>query len=72
MTSYAGEAGDRSGFKIAGTLEVTSQSEALQRIKEMGFLPTRVAERSRARFAPVANSRPWWTLECRCCAACGF
>ena len=67
MTSYAYEAVDTAGLKTAGTLEVTSQSEALQRIKEMGLFPTRVVARSRARFArgraslrPRFQLRPRW------------
>ena len=59
MTSYAYEAVDMAGLKIAGTLEVTSQSEALRRIKDMGLFPTRVVARSRARFAhAMAGPRP--------------
>ncbi len=36
MSSYCYEAVDASGLKSQGTLDVTDQSEALKRIKEMG------------------------------------
>lgn len=51
MSNYAYEAVDMAGLKMQGTLEVPTQSEALRRIKDMGLFPTRVVERSRARFA---------------------
>ena len=57
MTSYAYEAVDLAGLKIAGTLDVPSQSEALRRIKDMGLFPVRVAERSQVRRAQAA-ARP--------------
>lgn len=57
MTSYAYEAVDLTGFRIAGTLDVASQREALQRIKEMGLFPTCVVPRRHAPGAP-APARP--------------
>lgn len=48
MSSYTYEAVNADGSNYRGTLEVASQSEALQRIKEMGLFPTRVIERRRA------------------------
>ena len=44
MSSYCYEAVDASGLKSQGTLDVTDQSEALKRIKEMGLYPTKVAQ----------------------------
>ncbi len=44
MSSYCYEAVDASGLKIQGALDVTDQSEALRRIKEMGLFPTKVAQ----------------------------
>ena len=44
MSSYCYEAVDAGGLKSQGTLDVTDQSEALKRIKEMGLFPTKVAE----------------------------
>jgi type IV pilus assembly protein PilC len=55
MSSYAYEAVDASGLKLQGSLDVTSQSEALRRIKEMGLFPTRVAERRRAPLSRLAS-----------------
>lgn len=49
MNSYTYEAVDAAGLKCNGILEVTSQSEALQRIKHMGLFPTLVKERNRQR-----------------------
>ena len=50
MNSYAYEAVDATGASSAGGLEVTSQSEAVRRIKEMGLFPLRVAQRQQNRF----------------------
>jgi type IV pilus assembly protein PilC len=44
MSCYCYEAVDASGLKSQGKLEVTDQSEALKRIKEMGLFPTRVTQ----------------------------
>src|ERR1035437_8190005 len=44
MSSYCYEAVDAGGLKTQGTLDVTDQSEALRRIKEMGLFPTKVAQ----------------------------
>jgi len=48
MSSYAYEAVNAAGSNFRGTLDVANQTEALQRIKDMGLFPTRVAERRRA------------------------
>lgn len=57
MNSYTYEAVNAAGLKCNGILEVTSQSEALQRIKDMGLFPTRVKERNAQRPArPVVRS----------------
>jgi len=58
MSSYSYEAVDASGLKSQGTLEVTDQSEALRRIKEMGLFPTKVAQAMPFRFRPNATSVP--------------
>jgi type IV pilus assembly protein PilC len=42
MSNYSYVAVDPSGMERRGTLEVGDQSEALQRIKEMGLFPTKV------------------------------
>ena len=58
MSSYCYEAVDASGLKSQGTLEVTDQSEALRRIKEMGLFPTKVAQAMPFRHRPKANAVP--------------
>ena len=58
MSSYCYEAVDAGGLVTQGTLEVTDQSEALRRIKEMGLFPTKVAQAMPFRFRPGATSVP--------------
>src|SRR5262245_39739974 len=45
MCSYSFIAVDARGLETRGTLEVSNQTEAIQRIREMGFFPLRVSER---------------------------
>ncbi len=45
MATYAYEAVDPTGHTVRGLIEVTNQSEALKRIKEMGFFPTNLTQR---------------------------
>ncbi len=42
MSNYAYVAVDPQGLESRGTLDVSDQSEALRRIKEMGLFPTKV------------------------------
>jgi type IV pilus assembly protein PilC len=56
MSSYCYEAVDASGLKSQGTLDVTDQSEALRRIKEMGLFPTRVAQAMSPQRRPGTNA----------------
>ena len=64
MSSYCYEAVDAGGLKSQGTLDVTDQSEALKRIKEMGLFPTKVVptmpfqRRSRATAVPRIFKSP--------------
>jgi len=44
MPSYNYTALDAKGKETKGTLEVSTQSEALSRLKEMGYFPTKVTE----------------------------
>src|SRR5689334_834645 len=48
---------DSRGKETKGTLEVTSQNEAIGRLKEMGFFPTKVveAEKGKDKNAPKAK-----------------
>ncbi len=57
MTSYCYEALDSTGLKTQGTLEVTDQSEALRRIKDMGLFPMRIAAANRRRRLPASPFR---------------
>ena len=59
MSSYAYVAVDPQGVESRGTLDVSDQSEALRRIKEMGLFPTKVLAADRpGRRAALAQSRP--------------
>jgi type IV pilus assembly protein PilC len=51
MSNYCYEAVDAGGLKIQGSIDVTDQSEALRRIKEMGLFPVKIAEARRRRKA---------------------
>jgi type IV pilus assembly protein PilC len=54
MTTYSYLAVDAEGREARGTLQVQNQSEALQRLKEMGFHPVKVTERKEA-LSPAAR-----------------
>jgi type IV pilus assembly protein PilC len=57
MSSFCYEAVDGGGSKTRGTIDVTDQSEAVRRIKEMGLFPTRINE-ARTRWRGPATVRP--------------
>ena len=42
MTTYSYAAVDSQGKETKGTLQVADQAEAIQRVKDMGFFPTKV------------------------------
>ncbi|MDB6022583.1 MAG: pilC 1 [Pedosphaera sp.] len=44
MPKYSYVAMDQKGKETKGTLEVASQNEAITRVKEMGFFPTKIVE----------------------------
>jgi len=44
MPKFSYVAMDQKGKETKGTLEVASQNEAISRVKEMGFYPTKVVE----------------------------
>src|SRR5258708_690119 len=44
MPKYSYVAMDQKGKETKGTLEVASQNEAINRVKEMGFFPTKIVE----------------------------
>ena len=47
MSTFTYTAVDSRGRETKGTIQVADQSEAIQRIKEMGFYPTRVTQTAR-------------------------
>src|SRR3954453_6548511 len=55
MPKFSYVAMDSRGKETKGTLEVATQSEAIGRIKEMGFFPTRVVEAEKTKDAPGAK-----------------
>ncbi len=56
MSSYCYEAVDAGGLKMQGHLDVTDQSEALRRIKEMGLFPVKIWQ-ARAQRRMVAKEK---------------
>src|ERR1700745_2718219 len=56
MNTYSYSAVDAQGKETRGTIEVANPSEALKRIKEMGFFPVKVTETSRAPLSPAARA----------------
>ena len=55
MPKYSYVAMDQKGKETKGTLEVASQNEAITRVKEMGFFPTKIVELEKE-AAPTAAS----------------
>src|SRR5260221_1560353 len=49
MPKYSYVAMDQRGKETKGTLEVASQNEAISRVKEMGFFPTKIVEVDKAK-----------------------
>jgi type IV pilus assembly protein PilC len=56
MSNYVYEAVDTSGLRSEGALEVTDQSEALKRIREMGLFPTKVRQAMLAPLQPRSEA----------------
>ena len=48
---------DSRGKETKGTLEVSNQNEAIGRIKEMGFFPTKVVEDKGGPAGPAASKK---------------
>ena len=58
MSNYAYVAVDPQGLESRGTLDVSDQTEALRRIKEMGLFPTKVlAERPHCHLPALTRPR---------------
>jgi type IV pilus assembly protein PilC len=49
---------DPRGFETRGTIDVTDQTEALRRIKEMGLFPTKILEPEGRSFGPRRKPSP--------------
>ena len=56
MITYSYSAIDAQGKETKGTVEVADQSEALQRIRNMGFFPVKITE-MRPALSPAARTR---------------
>src|SRR5262249_13617177 len=48
---------DSRGKKTKGTLDVASQNEAVSRLKEMGYFPTKVTEADKAKDKPDKKAK---------------
>jgi len=57
MPKFSYVAMDSRGKETKGTLEVASQSEAIARLKEMGFFPTKVTEAEKSKDKAKDKSR---------------
>lgn len=55
MPKFKYEAMDAKGKETKGELEVASQAEAISRLKEMGFLPTKVVEAAKPKETKAAK-----------------
>lgn len=55
MPKFKYEAMDSRGKETKGVLEVASQAEAINRLKEMGFLPTKVVEAEKPKDTKAAK-----------------
>jgi len=49
---------DSRGKETKGSLEVASQNEAIGRLKEMGFFPTKVIEAEKGKDKTEAKGKP--------------
>ncbi len=59
MPKFSYVAMDPSGKETKGTLEVATQNEAIGRVKEMGFFPTKIVElKEKAEKGPKKPARP--------------
>jgi type IV pilus assembly protein PilC len=58
MSNYSYVAVDPQGMESRGTLDVSDQSEALRRIKEMGLFPTKVLAADTPRRRPAETQPP--------------
>ena len=57
MPKYNYVAMDQKGKETKGTLEVANQSEAIGRLKEMGYFPTKVVEADKVKEKGDAKAK---------------
>ena len=57
MPKFSYVAMDSRGKETKGTLEVANQNEAIGRIKEMGFFPTKVVEADKTKEKPDGRAK---------------
>ena len=58
MPKFSYVAMDSRGKETKGTLEVANQNEAVGRLKEMGFFPTKVVEAEKTKDKTEAKAKP--------------
>ena len=58
MSNFSYVAVDPQGMESRGTLDVSDQSEAVRRIKEMGLFPTKVLAADNPRQRPTTARGP--------------
>src|SRR2546422_1046870 len=58
MPKFSYVAMDSRGKESKGTLEVANQNEAISRLKEMGFFPTKVVETDRQKDKAARKGEP--------------
>src|SRR5258706_14809454 len=56
MTTYSYAAVDSQGRETRGSIQVSTQPEALQRIKEMGFFPVKITESPGEPLSPAGRA----------------
>jgi type IV pilus assembly protein PilC len=56
MPKFSYEAMDQKGKATKGTLEVASQSEAINRVKDMGLFPTKIVEVDKVKAKPTKGA----------------
>ena len=57
MPKFSYVAMDSRGKETKGTLEVASQNEAIGRLKEMGYFPTKIVEVDKAKEKPDKKAK---------------
>ena len=58
MPKFSYVAMDSRGKETKGTLDVANQNEAIGRLKEMGFFPTKVVEAEKTKDKTETKAKP--------------